>query len=288
MRSFLYTSIMLMFILTNCFSQQDTLKKKEEVILSSNLMDKAEGSRVEYRLKQIFKYTSRWKRTELFRAGFTPTFLTIPGDVRVERPGLRLSLRYDRKIFSPQFAIGAEGVLRLYGVGNKGYDYRLSAAEPGRQVHLFGASWNHGSYFTNIFSTDIYFKFFYQQKRRLSLKASGNNFTSPYFSFKIKDVFAFSRERTYNIAQPTTEFGNGRLINITDERRFVVRPAYYMVSWGIQRPLLGSLWAELQLGIGGQLPGVDTDFRHFHQDAIYEFNLFIGFDFSKRKRVKND
>ncbi|MBO3700387.1 hypothetical protein [Roseivirga sp. E12] len=288
MRSFLYTSIMLVVILCNCFSQQDTLKKKEEVILSSNLMDKAEGSRVEYRLKQIFKYTSRWERKELFRVGFTPTFLTIPGDTRVESPGLRLLLRYDRKIFSPQFAIGAEGVLRLYGVGNKGYDYRLTAGELGRQVHLFGSSWNHGSYFTNIFTTDLYFKFFYQQKRRLSLKASGNNFTSPYFSFKIKDAFAFTRERIFNISPPTSELGNGQLINITDDRRLMVRPAYYMIGWGVQRPLLGSLWAELQLGIGGRLPGVDTDFRHFHKDAVYEFNLFIGFDFSKRKRIKND
>ncbi len=288
MRSFLYISAMLLIISSNCFSQQDTLKKKEGVILSSNLMDKTPGSRIEYRLKQIFKYTSRWERTELFRVGLAPTFLTIPGDTRVERPGLRLSFRYDRKIFSPQFAIGAEGVLRLYGVGNKGFDYRLSAAEQGRQVALFGSLWNHGSYFTNIFATDLYFKFFYQQKRRFSLKASGNNFTSPYFSFKVKDVFAFTRERTFTITQPNSEFGNGQLTNITDNRRFMVRPAYFMLGWGIQRPLFGSLWAELQLGVGGQLPSIDPEFRHFNEDVVYEVNLFIGFDFSKRKRIKND
>ncbi len=288
MRGFLLTSILLMVLVGNCFAQQDTLKKKEEVILSSNLMDKAKGSRVEYRLKQIFQYTSRWERNEIFRAGLTPTFLTIPGDTRVESPGLRLSLRYDRKIFSPQFAIGAEGILRLYGVGNKGYDYRDALTGNNRQIYLYGASWDHGSYFTNVFTTDVYFKFFYQQKRRLSLKASGNNFTSPYLSFKIKDVFAFTRERQFTIAEPTSEFGGARLTNITDERRFMTRPAYFMLGWGVQRPLFGSLWAELQLGIGGQLPGKDPQFRHFNEDVIYEVNLFIGFDFSKRKRTKND
>lgn len=282
-------SIFILLLTVNgLFGQQDTLKRKSEVILSSELMKDDGGQKVEYKLKRIFKFTSRWDRKELFRIGLMPTFRTTPGDSRVERPGFKLAFRYDRKFLSSQFAIGVEGSLKLYGVGNKGHEYRDVLTEPGRQVELFGRSWNHGSYFTNIFSANLYFKFFYQQGRRLRVKASGNNFTSPFVSLKLKDAFSFTRERNFSITQPTMEFGNGILTNISDTKRLMVRPAYLMLGWGVQRPLLGHSWIELQLGLGGRLPGTDPDFRAFDKDVIYEVSLFIGLDFGKRKKLKND
>jgi len=286
LKSFLYL-IFTLILVTDALAQQDTVRK-EEVILSSELLKDDNSNKIEYRLKQVFKYTSRWERKEIFRVGLMPTFRTTPGDSRIERPGFKLGFRYDRKFLSPQFAIGVEGSLRLYGLGNKGHEYRDVLKEPGRQVYLYGSSWNHGSYFTNIFSANLYFKFFYQQAKRLRLKASGNNFTSPFLSLKLKDAFSFTRERAFSITKPSTEFENGVLTNISDTKRLMIRPAYLMLGWGIQRPFFGQTWAELHLGLGARLPGVDPDFQYFNKDVVYEVNLFIGLDFGKRKRLKND
>ena len=264
----------------------DSTKVEEEVILLSSEMPHASDlTFLEYELKPIFRHLTPWERTQLFRVGLRPTFRTLPGAAKVENPGQMLSVRYDRKFANSSFSIGVESALRLYDLGDKGYDYKSVIADHQRQVFLFDRTWRNGSYYSNIISTDINLRFYYQQKRRLRVQASGNNFSQGFFYAKMLDVFNFSRKRTFEIERVSNPFmQRPELLNLTDRRQLMVQPAYFMMGWGIQRQFFEHLWIELQLGLGGRFFGSDG-IEHFDNDAVYEANFFVGWVFGKSKKL---
>lgn len=265
--------------------KKDTTRVKEEVILSSQMMNDGQVELVEYELKPIFKYISPWERTSLFKVGYRPSLRSIPGDSRVEAPGHILSARYERKLPNPSFSVAVESSLRLYKIGDKGYDYRTEDATRGGQTGLFGRTWNSGQYFTHNFSTDLSFRFYLFQKKRIKVKASGNNFSQSFFQVKIKDVLTYGRRRTFNIESSADIYIGGEVISIIDRKMWHLRPAYFMLGWGTQRQVSDKLWLELQLGAGPTIPGSEG-LLFYDKDMVYEVNLFFGFAFGKRKSLK--
>lgn len=272
--NYLLLVLLVLFTAYSALAQErDTTRNGEEILLASDLFKKTDEERRVMLLKPRFSYINMEDKLSIIQVGFRPYFGPISGTGNKCWFPANLGVGYERmlKEGSP-FSLKVESIVRLHNNRLEEYDYKVR-----REGMSFGAYQGRqltgGIYQAHRFRLHLSARYYFNFKKRLEAEVTGQNPFSEYVFFKLRDLTAFTEESVL-------DFNSDRqllLHSVSD--KWVVRPAYFGIGIGIQRPIFGKLLLDMSAEVGQSIPFKKAEYVSTHRDVLIDINLFIGFGF---------
>ncbi|MCE7994439.1 MAG: hypothetical protein HEP71_20805 [Roseivirga sp.] len=251
--------------------QRDTTSNGEELLLASELFKKSDEERRLMLLKPRFRYINKEDKRRLFKMGYRPAAAQFSG-TRNAPPFIHsLIFSYERKIGDSPFSLNLESLTRLDQMELGTYDYKIRP-DIQNSGSLNGLWYTSGEFFNHRFRLHATLRYYYNLRKRLEAEVSGHNMASEYFFFRLRDVLNYSE------VDDLMFDSNFQLSNHVLTKKWVFRPAYFSVGWGIQRPFFGKLLVDVNAEVGRRIP-FSSGYDHFYKDFVVDINIFIGLGF---------
>lgn len=260
------------FSMMMCFQtaaqKQDTTSNGEELLLASELFKKSDEERRVMLLKPRFRYINKADKRRLLKVGAKPVFGQFPSRERYEQVRWNLAVAYERKARDKPFSWSIETITRFGEFNPLGYDYKIPARVSGGG-RVNGTYYNSGEFFAHRFRAHITLRYYYNFRNRQDAEVTGNNLYSEYFFFRLRDVLAYTEVNDFRFTR------DRQLSMHIGAKRWLARPGYVSMGWGMQRPILKKGLIDFNVEIGRRLLAV-KDFVFVHKDLVIDLNIFIG------------
>lgn len=247
---------------------RDTTSNGEELLLASDLFKKSDEERRLMLLKPRFRYINKEDKRRLLKIGYRPAIAQFSGTRNAPPHTHSIALSYESKFGDSPFSWSVESLKRLGEMVLGTYDYKIRPVVPS-SGSLNGYWYSSGEFFNHRFRVHTTLRYYYNLKRRLEAEVSGHNMASEYFFFRLRDILNYAE------VDDLTFDDSFQLTRHVHRREWVLRPAYFSIGWGIQRPFFNKLLIDINAEVGRRIP-FSSGYDHFYKDFVVDLNVFIG------------
>jgi hypothetical protein len=250
--------------------QRDTTSNGEELLLASELFKKSDEERRLMLLKPRFRYINKDDKRSLIKLGYRPDlgFNYRPAFGNISARTHAIMVAYEKLIGDTPFSWNIETLTRLNSrpLGAYVYNFRTELQYSGN----VGDRWlTNGEFFNHRFRVHASLRYYFNMKKRLAAEVSGYNMASEYVFFKIRDFLAYTEVDELNF------MAHDLLSSHVFRKKWLVRPAYFSLGLGIQRPFLGKGLIDLNAEVGRRIP-FSSGYDYFYKDFAIDLTLLIG------------